>query len=62
MTAKRYVHGVESKITAANQPTWGAANQPFPVLAAGLAAGGDAGCYRYRAFETVVPLRNMIWR
>ena len=48
--------------TAANQPTWGTAKQPFPVLAAALAGGGDAGCYRYRAFETVVPLRNMIWR
>jgi len=26
------------------------------------AAGNPASCYRYRVFETTVPLRNMIWR
>ena len=36
---------------------------PFPALEAALAtAGSQAGCYKYRVFETIVPLRNMIWR
>lgn len=59
--------------TVANQPTWGkgAVVPPgdplppfaFPVLAAALITpGNEAGCYKYRVFETVVPLRNMIWR
>jgi type IV pilus assembly protein PilW len=28
----------------------------------GLAAGDDWKCYRYKTFETTVPLRNVIWR
>ena len=48
-----------------NAPTWGG-GQSFPVLAApltGLAVGtSQLRCYKYRVFETVVPLRNMIWR
>jgi hypothetical protein len=24
--------------------------------------GGLPSCYKYRVFETVIPLRNMIWR
>jgi len=24
--------------------------------------GGIPSCYKYRVFETVVPLRNMLWR
>jgi type IV pilus assembly protein PilW len=40
-------------------PTWTGsinANSVFTV------PGGLPSCYKYRAFETVVPLRNMIWR
>ena len=54
--------------TVANQPRWNRtaatpAGDTFPVLAAALATtGSEAGCYKYRVFETVVPLRNMIWR
>ena len=43
--------------TAANRPTWaGGAFLTFD------ASGALPSCYRYRVFETVVPLRNMIWR
>lgn len=28
----------------------------------GLAAGDDWKCYRYKVFQTTVPLRNVIWR
>ena len=60
--------GVCTATVAANQPRWGKsavvpAGNTFPALAAALAAAGsEAGCYKYRAFETIVPLRNMIWR
>jgi type IV pilus assembly protein PilW len=50
--------------TKLNQPTWGprdAAAKVFPKLDADLGTS-EAGCYKYRVFETVVPLRNMIWR
>lgn len=39
---------------ASRPPTWAAGNLNVP--------GGLPSCYRYRVFETVVPLRNMIWR
>jgi type IV pilus assembly protein PilW len=43
--------------TAANRPTWsGGAFLTFD------APGALPSCYKYRVFETVVPLRNMIWR
>lgn len=47
-------NGVCTVTTAANAPTWagGAFNIP----------GGLPSCFRYRVFETTVPLRNMIWR
>lgn len=35
-------------------PTWDGGTFAVP--------GGIPSCYKYRAFETVVPLRNMIWR
>jgi type IV pilus assembly protein PilW len=47
-----------SATTSANRPTWGG-GQDFPVL---MVAGVLPSCYKYRAFETIVPLRNMIWR
>ncbi len=38
-------------------PAWaGSATAPFSV------PGGIPSCYKYRVFDTVVPLRNMIWR
>jgi len=43
--------------TAANRPTW--AGGDFLTF---NAPGALPSCYKYRAFETVVPLRNMIWR
>ena len=33
-----------------------------PFRAVSVAANNEGRCYRYRVFETTVPLRNMIWR
>jgi len=49
-------------------PTWSgsvaggqiATANPFQAIS--VAAGSQDRCYRYRVFETTVPLRNMIWR
>jgi type IV pilus assembly protein PilW len=42
-------------------PSWsGAAGSPFGAIS--VAAGSEDRCYRYRVFETTVPLRNMIWK
>jgi type IV pilus assembly protein PilW len=40
------------------------ATQAAPTWAGGAftVPGGIPSCYKYRAFETVIPLRNMIWR
>ena len=45
-------------------PTWiDSANVPLDISGnVGLAAGDDWKCYRYKTFETTVPLRNVIWR
>ena len=51
------------------QPTWSgstasgsvATANPFLAVDIGTATSQDR-CYRYRVFETTVPLRNMIWR
>ena len=47
--------------TSATRPKWGdaGAEQDFPTL---LVAGALPSCYKYRVFETIIPLRNMIWR
>jgi len=37
-----------------NAPTWSGGALTVP--------GGLPSCYRFRVFETVIPLRNMIWR
>ena len=38
----------------------GSVASPAPTI--DLSAGdADWGCYRYRVFETIIPLRNMIW-
>lgn len=49
-------------------PTWsgstatGQVTTANPFLAISVASGSEDRCYRYRVFETTVPLRNMIWR
>ncbi len=40
--------------TALNAPAWSGGPLTVP--------GGLPSCYRFRVFETVIPLRNMIWR
>lgn len=42
-------------------PTW-ANDLPFTALGDFTVVTNPARCYGYRKFETVVPLRNMIWR
>jgi type IV pilus assembly protein PilW len=42
-------------------PTW-ANGQAFPAPGDFTNLANQARCYGYRVFETVVPLRNMIWR
>jgi len=46
--------GTCSATTAAPSWTWGS----IPIASLGL----DWKCYRYKTFETKVPLRNMMWR
>ena len=46
--------------TAANAPTWSGATQ-FTKIDVATVTSEDR-CYRYRVFETTIPLRNMIWR
>ncbi|MDH4175086.1 MAG: PilW family protein [Betaproteobacteria bacterium] len=43
--------------TAANRPTWSGGD--FLTF---NAPGALPSCHKYRVFETVVPLRNMMWR
>ena len=49
-------------------PTWsgstaaGQVVEANPFLAISVATGSEDRCYKYRVFETTVPLRNMIWR
>jgi type IV pilus assembly protein PilW len=45
--------------TTANAPSW--SGGAFDTLDLATAASLDR-CYRYRVFETTIPLRNMIWR
>lgn len=45
----------------ANQPTW-AGSATSPIVLTNDADGFSWKCYRYRVYETTVPLRNMIWR
>ncbi len=46
--------------TMASRPRWGDAGalQEFPTL---IVPGVLPSCYKYRVFETIIPLRNMIW-
>ena len=47
-------------------PTWAGSIDPVTTLSKPESVftipGGLPSCYKYRAFETVIPLRNMIWR
>ena len=52
-----------------SQPTVFASAEPFGVTPAPIKVdvavagdGADWRCYRYRVFETIVPLRNALWR
>lgn len=45
--------------TSANAPTWTGGS--FTKLDLATVTSEDR-CYRYRVFETTIPLRNMIWR
>jgi len=45
----------------ANAPAWARPAQAFPGLGDLADPTNLARCYRYRIFETVVPIRNMIW-
>ena len=49
--------------TTTTNPTWGN-GLSFPAVGdlTVATAANTARCYGYRVFETVVPLRNMIWR
>jgi type IV pilus assembly protein PilW len=51
------VGGACEATTAVNRPTW--TGGAFPTFDA---AGVLPSCYAYRVFETMVPLRNMMWR
>lgn len=60
--------GVCNTTPATAAPRWTAANVALnvsnhPPDAGGVAAPNpDWQCYRYRVFETVIPLRNLLWR
>ncbi len=53
------VGGVCTATTAV--PTWAGSTQPAGAATPFTIPEGVPSCYRYRVFETVVPLRNMIW-
>lgn len=47
--------------TSANAPTWSGGAIDVSRNPNGT-ANADWPCYRYKTFETVIPLRNLIWR
>lgn len=50
--------------TTVNAPVWsGSVASPIDLSGQAdlVAAGDDWKCYRYKTFETVVPLRNILW-
>lgn len=51
---ERPVNGACNITTRVPQPSW--VNPPAVSL-----SGTDWQCYRYKAFETIIPLRNSIW-
>ncbi|MDD5242205.1 MAG: PilW family protein [Sulfuricella sp.] len=48
-------------VTTANKPTWSGGAIDVSKNPDG-SANADWQCYRYKTFETVIPLRNLIWR
>ena len=64
---KRSVGATDCDATTA-VPAWSGSTAAGPVAVANpfqaisVAANSVDRCYRYRVFETTVPLRNMIWR
>jgi type IV pilus assembly protein PilW len=54
--------------TTTAYPTWSAQNwpaispQPLTMISLDLSADGNWQCYRYKTFETTIPLRNWIWK
>jgi type IV pilus assembly protein PilW len=58
--SEHYVKPVSGVCVAtAAMPTWSGSAQAGSAFSV---PGGIPSCYGYRVFETVVPLRNMIWR
>ncbi len=43
-------------------PTWQGSASPTTLPSPFALPEGLPSCYRYRVFETIVPLRNMLWR
>jgi type IV pilus assembly protein PilW len=43
-------------------PNWGWDGISAAEIADGLPAGANWQCYKYKVFQTVAPLRNMLWR
>ncbi|MCL4471395.1 MAG: PilW family protein [Gammaproteobacteria bacterium] len=52
---------VTTTATSVNIPTWSGGTIDVSKNPDGT-ANGDWQCYRYKTFETVIPLRNLIWR
>ncbi|HEY2336987.1 MAG TPA: PilW family protein [Burkholderiales bacterium] len=53
--------------TTSAYPTWSAQGWPavtpaLTMISLDLSADGNWQCYRYKTFETTVPLRNWIWK
>lgn len=50
-------------LASAGYPTWiDNANVPLNITAGVGLVGDDWKCYRYKTFESTVPLRNVMWR
>lgn len=61
LLVSRSTHREGAVVTAA-PPTWNPAGVPTPVVVNPAASwGGDWDHYRYKTFETVMPIRNAIW-
>jgi type IV pilus assembly protein PilW len=47
--------------SSGNMPKWTGPDTTVPPIAFDLSADPNWQCYRYRVFETTVPLRNSLW-
>lgn len=53
----------QTGVCSSTLPNWGWDGIPnAAAISADLPAGADWKCYKYKVFQTVVPLRNMMWR